>query len=155
MTALWRAVVTDDPMAGLPAFFPLPAYIQVKTVTDQAADWRNRLQGGFAHDVRAAHELLGPGNADATLVQVDVPATQATWIRPGSCANRVGYWHVAGSRVVYRTGSAVRSFGIKSLISWRGTWYVVHLGAVVHHSADGVVDSPASGVGTPGPPGGC
>ena len=104
---------------------------------------------------RAAHELLGPGNADATLVQVDVPATQATWIRPGSCANRVGYWHVAGSRVVYRTGSAVRSFGIKSLISWRGTWYVVHLGAVVHHSADGVVDSPASGVGTPGPPGGC
>jgi len=120
-----------------------------------STDWGDRLLGGFALDVRAAHDLLGPAAADATLIGVEVPAGHANWVRPGSCANRVGYWHVAGARVLYRSGGAVRSFGIKSLISWRGTWYVVHLGAVVHPAAHGEVDHPASGSGSFGAAGGC
>ena len=47
------------------------------------------------------------------------------------------------------------SIGIASLISWRGRWYVVHLGAVLRSGQAGVVDQPADGPGTPGPPGGC
>lgn len=155
MSTLWRAIVTDDPAAARRAFFPLAAYLQVKALPDPAADWHERLFTGFALDVGAAHQLLGPGAAGAMLVQVNIPSAQARWIRPGTCANRVGYWHIAGARLVYRSAGSVRSFGVASMISWRGTWYVVHLGAVAHPSATGVVDRPASGPGIPGPPGGC
>jgi len=155
MAYLWQAVVSGDPVVALPAFFPLAAYRQVKTVPDPATDWGGRLRGGFALDIQAAHDLLGPAAAGATLMGVEVPAGHARWVRPGSCANRVGYWHVAGARVLYRSGGAVRSFGIKSLISWRGNWYVVHLGAVVHPAPHGQVDQPASGRGSLGAAGGC
>jgi hypothetical protein len=49
----------------------------------------------------------------------------------------------------------LQSIGIASLISWRGQWYVVHLGAVVRGTTTGIVDDPAPGTGTTGPPGGC
>ena len=64
MAYLWQAVVSGDPADALPAFFPLAAYRQVKTVPDPAADWGDRLLGGFALDIRAAHDLLGPAAAD-------------------------------------------------------------------------------------------
>ena len=89
-------------------------------------------------------------------IRVGGPATaQAAWIDPGVCDNKVGYWHVAGPRLVYRQHGRIRSIGIASLISWRGRWYVVHLGAVLRSTPAGVVDQPADGPGTPGPPGGC
>ena len=100
----------------------------------------------------AAHKLVPPG---ATLVKVIVPATYAQWIGIGACYNKVGYWHVPGARVVYRTGGVTRSFGIASFISWRGDWYLVHLGAEVRSAAYGIVDDPEEGEGVPGPPGGC
>jgi hypothetical protein len=155
MTDLWTAVVADRPAFALDAFFPLGAYQQVKAIADPAADWHNRLFAEFRLDVAAAHQLLGPGARRATLVEVIVPSTQATWIVPGVCYNGVGYWHVAGARVVYRQHGQLRSFGIASLISWRGRWYVVHFGAVLRGAAAGVVDQPSLGTGVTGPPGGC
>ena len=71
------------------------------------------------------------------------------------CYNSTGYWHVPGARVVYRQGSQLRSFGIASLISWRGDWYVIHFGAVLRSGGYGEVDDPEPGEGYPGPPGGC
>jgi len=155
MASLLEAVTTGDAERATGAFFPLAAYQQVKTVADPVADWHGRLFGSFTQDVAAAHALIGTQAGAPTLVGVDGPATSAAWVRPGTCANRVGYWHVAHARLVYRTGAQVRSFGIASLISWRGTWYVVHLGAVVRHGTGGVVDQPTTGPGTPGPAGGC
>jgi hypothetical protein len=155
MTDLWAAVVTGKPQLGLSAFFPLVAYEQVKAIADPAADWQNRLVGEFNLDVAAAHELLGRHARHATLLRVIVPEAQASWIDPGVCYNGVGYWHVAGARLVYRVGGQQRSIGIASLISWRGRWYVVHFGAVLRTTSGGVVDQPAVGPGTPGPPGGC
>jgi hypothetical protein len=155
MTDLWAAVVSGRPDLGLPAFFPLAAYKQVKAIADPAADWHTRLVGEFSLDVMAAHDLLGRGARRAVLLRVIVPEAQASWIVPGVCANGVGYWHVAGARVVYRVGGQERSIGIASLISWRGRWYVVHFGAVIRTAGGGVVDQPAIGPGTTGPPGGC
>jgi hypothetical protein len=155
MTDLWAAVVAGRPAFAVDAFFPLTAYQQVKAIADPAADWHSRLFGDFRLDVTAAHQLLGPGARKAKLVQVIVPSAQASWIVPGVCSNGVGYWHVAGARVVYRQDGQLRSFGIASLISWRGRWYVVHFGAVLRNAAAGVVDQPSLGTGTPGPPGGC
>ena len=136
------------------AFFPLAAYKQVKAIYNAAGDWRTRLWLDFRLDVRAAHRLLGRQPGAAKLVRVIVPSAGAAWIDPGVCYNKVGYWHVAGPRVVYRLHGQVRSFGIASLISWRGVWYVVHFGGITR-PAVGMVDTPACGPGFPGPQGGC
>jgi hypothetical protein len=152
MADLWLAVTTGNPRSGLPGFFPVAAYKQVKAEPYPAADWQYRLWDDFVLDVRAAHRLVGSG---ATLDRVIVPTAYAAWVYPGACHNTIGYWHVPGARVVYREHGQERSFGIASLISWRGVWYVVHLGAVQRTVVTGIVDQPAAGPGVPGPPGGC
>jgi hypothetical protein len=154
VTDLWLAVRADRPSDARPAFFPVGAYKQVKAIYDPASDWRYRLWLDFTLDVRAAHALLRPDAKAARLIRVIVPSAEVVWVGPDACYNRVGYWHVAGPRVVYRQHGQVRSFGIASLISWRGVWYVVHFGGIVR-PAVGMVDSPATGPGYPGPPGGC
>jgi hypothetical protein len=144
MAALWQGVQTGLVAPALPAFFPLAAYQQVKAIADPAADWHARLVGGFRADLQAAHALLGSGAARAQLLSVRVAGSYAHWVDPGACYNGVGYWEVPNARVVYREGGAERSFGIASMISWRGVWYVVHFGAV---GSSGVVDDPESGPG--------
>ena len=152
MADLWLAVATGKPRFGLPGFFPVAAYKQVKAEPYPVSDWQDRLWYDFALDVRAAHRLVGSG---VRLDRVIVPRQYAAWVYPGVCHNKIGYWHVPGARVVYREHGKERSFGIASLISWRGVWYVVHLGAVQRTGATGIVDQPAAGPGVPGPPGGC
>lgn len=148
MASLWRGVVDGSLSEAMPAFFPERAYLQVKTVADPAADFEQRLVGEFAADLGAAHDLLGAAGASASLETVTVPEQFAHWVPPGVCANRVGYYEVAHSRLVYREDGVVRSFGIASLISWRGEWYVVHLGAVLRTGTGGALDAPATGPGT-------
>lgn len=155
MVDLWAAIASGRPDLALPAFFPLVAYEQVKAIADPAADWHSRLVAEFRADVLATHSLLGHTARHSALIRVVIPEAEADWIDPGVCDNGVGYWHVANSRLVYRAGGQVRSIGISTLISWRGRWYVVHLGGEVRTTGGGMVDSPMSGPGTPGPPGGC
>jgi hypothetical protein len=155
MVDLWAAIESGRPDLGLPAFFPLVAYEQVKAIADPAADWHKRLVGEFREDVLAAHALLGGQARHSALVRVVVPESESDWIDPGVCDNGIGYWHVANSRLVYRAGGRERSIGISTLISWRGRWYVAHLGGEDRTSAGGMVDQPEPGPGTPGPPGGC
>ena len=155
MTDLWAAVVTGKAALAAQAFFPLPAYAQIKAIYDPAADWHGPLFADFSLDVAAAHRYLEPGAAHARLVRVIVPSAEAAWIPPGVCSNSGGYWHVGGARLIYRRSGQLRSIGIASLISWRGRWYVVHFGAVLRDAAIGIVDTPEAGPGVPGPPGGC
>jgi hypothetical protein len=152
MADLWLAVTTGNSRFGRPAFFPEAAYRQVKAIPYPDADWQYRLWYDFTLDVRAAHRLAG---RDAQLVRIVVPASYELWVPPGACYNSAGYWHAPGARVVYREHGQERSFGIASLISWRGVWYVVHLGAVSRTVVTGIVYQPAVGPGVPGPPGGC
>jgi hypothetical protein len=155
MNALWSGVTGDSLNAALPAFFPEGAYVQVKGIVDPQADYRARLLGDYQLDLAAAHALLGANPQSAQLVGVNVPAGYAHWVSPGACYNRVGYYEVPNSRIVYRQGGVLRSFGIASMISWRGVWYVVHLGAVVRAAAAGVVDDPSSGPGESAPSSTC
>jgi len=149
---LWLAVTTGDPGYARPAFFPEKAYEQVKAIADPESDWQGRLWLDFTLDLAAVHKLVKPG---ATLVKVTVPTQYEQWIPPGACYNSTGYWHLPGSRLVYREGGVTHSFGIASFISWRGDWYLIHLGALVRGGAYGIVDDPETGEGFPGPPGGC
>jgi hypothetical protein len=150
MSALWQGVVAGAVPPAQAAFFPESAYLQVKAVSDPAADYASRLVGEFSADLAAAHDLLGPDGSRARLLTVAVPAQYGHWVPPGTCENRIGYFEVPNSRLVYRDGAGqTRSFGIASMISWRGIWYVVHLGAVARPSGGGVVDDPEVGPGTP------
>ncbi len=155
MAALWSGIVEDSLSSAMEAFFPESAYLQVKAIADPAADYQDRLVAEYRLDVGAAHQLLGAGAASATLVGVEVPSRYAHWVPPVVCDNAVGYYEVANSRLVYRMGSGEYSLGIASLISWRGTWYVVHLGAIVRSGSGGEVDDPSSGPGTSAPSTSC
>ncbi|MDA8315842.1 MAG: hypothetical protein M0010_11825 [Actinomycetota bacterium] len=129
---------------------PLAAYLQLNSIPDAQGDCQPRLVAELSLDLAAAHALIGSGTATAQLIQVIVPTQYAHWVIPGVCDNSIGYYEVPNARVVYRTKGVVRSFGIASMISWRGQWYVVHLGAVLRTttSGHGEVDAPATGPGT-------
>lgn len=155
MSALWAAIVSDQPHRGTEAFFPKGAYLQLKAIEDASGDYSDRLFHDYALDIHAAHALLGVGAKRAQLVRVEVPPSYAHWIPPNVCYNRVGYWETPNSRIIYREGRRLRSFGIASLISWRGVWYVVHLGAILRSGEEGVVDAPTSGIGVAEPSSTC
>jgi hypothetical protein len=88
-------------------------------------------------------------------VAIEVPEHDGHWVPPAVCDNRIGYFEVANSRVVYQQQGVTRSFGIASLISWRGVWYVVHLGAILRSSEIGVVEDPEVGTGYSAPSSTC
>jgi hypothetical protein len=130
--ALWGAIVHDDPDRAMPFFFPLEAYQQVKGVPDPGADWRRRLVAAYKHDIHALHAKLGDEAEGATLVTMTVTADQATWVDPGDEWNKVGYYRVYGSKLHFTRPGRTKdeTFDVKSLISWRGEWFVVHLSAI-------------------------
>jgi hypothetical protein len=149
--ALWQGVRKLTTRAAVYAFFPLRAYEQVKAIADPYDDYTGRLIPDYLLDLHAAHELVVSEPGAAHLIGAIVPEEYVHWVPPGACYNRLGYYEVANSRLVYRVGGQVRSFGIASMIAWRGTWYVVHLGALTRSAYDGVVDDPTDGPGTPAP----
>lgn len=155
MAALWQGVVAGSVRPALPAFFPRGAYVQLKAIGSPGSDWSNRLVHDYALDIYAAHALLGAGARHARLLGVHVVREYDHWVPPGVCYNSAGYWETPNARVIYREGGQVRSFGIASMISWRGQWYPVHLGAVLRGGEGGVVDSPSSGSGSSEPSGTC
>ncbi|MHB1539134.1 MAG: hypothetical protein ACYCUM_07250 [Solirubrobacteraceae bacterium] len=155
VSALWRAIVLDRPSVARSAFFPIGAYVQLKGIENPLADYRNRLLREYALDIGAAHRLLGRGASTATLLGVRVPAGYAHWITPGVCYNTIGYYETPNSRMIYRENGRVRSFGIASMISWRGVWYVVHLGAILREAEEGIVESPTEGAGVSEPSSTC
>ena len=155
MAALWKGIRTNSVKVALPAFFPERAYAQLKRIVDPQGDWADRLVGDYRLDIAAAHALLGSDPAGAGLLDVQVPQSYAHWVPPGACYNGVGYYEVPNARVVYRQDGEIHSFGIASMISWRGVWYVVHLGAILRPTAAGLVDDPSSGTGESAPSSTC
>jgi hypothetical protein len=136
LRALWQGIVDDDPQEAHPFFFPKAAYVQLKALSNAAGDYDHRLLGYFDLDVHAAHRLLVSGagagaSADAQrakLVGMDVPIANAEWMPPGSEENKISYYRLYGSRVRYTLDGQQHSFGVFSLLSWRGQWYAVHFG---------------------------
>jgi len=128
--ALWQAIVTDDPAPALPFFFPQSAYVQVKAINDPVGDYRSRLIADYEQDIHTLHAQLGADSSRAQLTGLSVPGDQAVWVQPGAEYNKGSYWRVYGSRLHYTVDGQDRSFPVTSLISWRGQWYVVHLGEI-------------------------
>lgn len=127
---LWQAIVRDDPDLARPFFFPASAYVQVKAISDPATDYRQRLIANYEQDIRALHSQLGANATGAQFVGIDVPDGQAVRVQPGEESNKLSYWRVYGTTLRYSANDATGSFPVTSLISWRGEWYVVHLGEI-------------------------
>jgi hypothetical protein len=128
--ALWDAIITGDAARAMPFFFPLAAYAQVKDVADPATDWKHRLVAAYQRDIRAIHGHLEDGASRAKLVGLEVPAGHARWVEPGEEWNKIGYYRVFGSKLRYELDGQSHTVDVKSLISWRGEWFVVHLSAI-------------------------
>jgi len=125
--ALWDGIAQDDPDRAMPFFFPVSAYEQVKAIPSPASDWRRRLVAAFKRDVHALAKRLGDAASSASFVRLEVPDERARWVEPNEESNKIGYYRVYGTRLVYAVDGKERAFDISSLISWRGEWYVVHL----------------------------
>lgn len=127
VAALFEGIVKDDPDVALPAFFPVTAYEQVKAIPSPASDWKHRLVAAYKRDIHALHKRLGDSAERAKFVRADVPDERARWVDPNEETNKLGYYRVYGTRVIYEVDGKERGFDVSSLISWRGEWYVVHL----------------------------
>jgi len=138
---LWQAIVQDKPALAQPFFFPLSAYRQVKAIWNPAEDYQDRLTAWYDLDIQAAHDHLGSA-ADASFVGMDVPEGDAEWIEPGVEYNKGSYYRVYGTRLNYQVNGHASSIGVFSLISWRGEWYVVHLGPSTRSAMEGLVYDP-------------
>jgi hypothetical protein len=136
--SLWQAIVQNKPELARSFFFPLSAYRQVKAIWDPDADYQNRLIAWYDLDIQAAHDHLGRAS-DARFVSVTVPESNAEWIEPGVEYNKGSYYRVYGARLNYEVNGHAASIGVFSLISWRGEWYVVHLGPSTRAAAEGIV----------------
>ncbi len=148
---LWQAIRRDDLARAAPLFFPRAAYVELKAIYDPSADFTARLWSNFRLDFAAYHAATVHATAYLGVV---VDAASVEWIPPGACENAIGYWHLPGVRMLYRQAGRVRSVGVFSLISWRGVWYVVHLGPNTDPEYVGALDAPAIGPGYAGG-GGC
>ena len=128
MALLGQAITSGNADTGLPAFFPVVAYAQVKDIPNPEKDWEQRLVGAFRRDVAEYQKSLGPDAAKAVLVSVDVPEQSAKLMKPGSEGNRVGYHRVLRSTLRFRLANGQeKALELTSMIAWRGEWYVVHL----------------------------
>jgi hypothetical protein len=127
---LWEAIRQDKPELALPFFFPQSAYLQVKAISDPAGDYQNRLIANYEEDIHTLHAQLGANAANAQYVGISVPDSQAVFVQPGEESNKGSYWRVYGTTIQYQVDGQTGSFPVTSMISWRGEWYVVHLGAI-------------------------
>ncbi|HLN17405.1 MAG TPA: hypothetical protein VK277_11740 [Acidimicrobiales bacterium] len=130
MADLFQAVAEDEPAEALPSFFPLLAYIEVKGISDPIHDYETRLIPDFDEDIDTIHAELGPDADSAVMTGVSVPTSAAEWILPGVEYNKGSYWRVYDTEVDYTVDGRSGSFEVTSMISWRGEWYVVHLGGI-------------------------
>ena len=129
MATLADAIIHNTPDTAISTFFPVSAYKQTKKNTDPAADWKNRLIANFRVDVADANKKLGPNAKNAVFTGATVPNT-AVWVKPGEEYNVGPYWRVFKTQLNFTVDGRNVQIPIESMISWRGQWYVVHLGTI-------------------------
>lgn len=138
----WARVLAGSAGEASNFFFPRAAYLQLKELNDAGADFDGRLYHDYRNDVMADHSLVTSDGGAAKLLGVEVPVAAVRWVPPGVEANSIGYWQVSNARVRYAVAGRQRSYAISSMISWRGQWYVVHLGPNWRPGAGGWVCTP-------------
>jgi len=150
MKQLFRAIKNDSAPIGATVFFPEAAYVSMKTgeIPDPTGDYVERLIGFYDRDLTAYHARLFGGPRRPWCASMRTP-TSPSGSRRASARTRsaTGTCQVFASCFDVAPISCRRSL---SLISWRGLWYVVHLGPNPRPVDVGTVDDFENGAGTPG-----
>jgi hypothetical protein len=155
--SLWTAIRSDSLSTDMTAFFPVSAYLQMKTgvPSNPPAGYQNCLVALYNMDLGVYRGALGPPPSSAELVSFEVDPSLAHWVPPRACANTIGTgtcpisasptsrasrWRRSGSSSSARSGAF-------------GTWFTSAL--CPGPRARACSELPAGGPGTPGPGGGC
>jgi hypothetical protein len=142
LASYWTRVLAGEAGPADNFFFPRAAYLQVKELSNAAADFDGRLYHDYKNDVMADHQLVTSLGAGARILGVDIPEASVHWVPPGVEVNRIGYWQVSYPRLRYVVSGQEHSYAFSSMISWRGQWYVVHLGPNWRPGSGGWVCTP-------------
>jgi hypothetical protein len=154
--ALFRAIQEDEPAVALPFFFPKEAYEQVKAIPNPAADWQRRLVAAFERDIHTLHAKVSPSDVflgveipaeRARWVEVDEEGNRLGYYRVygtkiafGPAPGEGGRARLDDEKPALSPGPGTsanpgtgtqkperKTLEVKSMISWRGEWYAVHL----------------------------
>jgi hypothetical protein len=142
LAGYWTRVLAGGAGPADNFFFPRAAYLQLKELSNAAADFDGRLYHDYKNDVMADHQLVTSLGAGARVLGVDIPEASVHWVPPGVEVNRIGYWQVSYPRLRYVVSGQEHSYAFSSMISWRGQWYVVHLGPNWRPGSGGWVCTP-------------
>lgn len=121
---LFDAIMHDDPQRAVDVFFPRPAFLQVKAMSNPGR-YYDRLARRFESDIHALHQEH-PELAAATFERLQL-ARRGGFVRRGEEGNRLPYWASRHSFLHYRVGDKTRKFEVRVMITWGDQWYVIHL----------------------------
>jgi hypothetical protein len=110
------------------AFLPMPYYVALKQGGGNEADWRTRLIGHYHEQLaqlRARFRTVLPGSIYNGYV---IKSATAHTVRVGSEQNKAPYWQVYMTTMAFKDKNGQsHNFVINTMISFRGSWYVVHV----------------------------
>jgi hypothetical protein len=121
---LFQAIVEDQPALVDTFFFPRDAFVEVKAMARPERYW-DKLHARFAADIHALH-VRTPVLARASFVRLELTA-RGGYVLPGEEGNKLPYWAARHAWLHYRVGDQLRKLEVRVLITWKDTWYVIHL----------------------------
>ena len=107
------------------------AVLNLAVLLPTASSWAEgrASAGAISLAVADANKKLGANAKNAVFTGATVPAT-AVWVKPGEEYNVGPYWRVFKAQMNFTVDGKNVQIPIESMISWRGQWYVVHLGTI-------------------------
>lgn len=124
-SALFDAIVKNEPALAEPFWFPKEPFIPLKDVKDPGKYWDN-LHAAYLNDVKAMHRKRKSWEG-ARFVGFEV-GSRPKWVPPGKEANKIGYHRSLHGKLKYEIDGKPASIDVHTIISWQGRWYITHLG---------------------------
>ncbi|WP_434041976.1 hypothetical protein [Sorangium cellulosum] len=124
-SALFDAIVKNEPALADPFWFPKEPFIPLKDVKDPGKYWGN-LHAAYLNDVKAMHRKRKRWEG-ARFVGFEV-GSRPKWVPPGDEVNKIGYYRSLHGKLKYEIDGRPASIDVHTIISWQGRWYVTHLG---------------------------
>ncbi|WP_437619301.1 hypothetical protein [Sorangium sp. So ce1151] len=124
-SALFDAVVKNEPALAEAFWFPKEPFIPLKDVKGPDKYWDN-LHAAYLNDVKAMHRKRKSWEG-ARFVGFQV-GSRPKWVPPGDEANKIGYYRSLHGKLKYELDGKPASLDVHTIISWQGRWYITHLG---------------------------
>ncbi|WP_437827540.1 hypothetical protein [Sorangium sp. So ce1153] len=124
-SALFDAIVKNEPALAEAFWFPKEPFIPLKDVKDPGKYWDN-LHAAYLNDVKAMHRKRKSWEG-ARFVGFQV-GSRPKWVPPGDEANKIGYYRSLHGKLKFELDGKPASLDVHTIISWQGRWYITHLG---------------------------